>query len=278
MEKKYYSLEGLNQRLENEGFFVEENLIEKNNVTMQGLVVHKIGVEGNVFPTIYADNFDNEDDLYRAICGAYTREVPNVDMNEVLTKDFVVSHLVAEVVSLSSGIVKKLVHRPICDDLAVIYKLVLFKNGNENATVSIDEKMLNEIGMTEEDLFEIVSKSEEFDIVPMGDIIRSMMGEDEIADVTPGYPMYVVTSQNHLFGASVLCSKFLNRISEKVGDEYIILPSSIYEVIVLPKGVADYESLLEMVISVNATQVEPTEKLTDSVYSFSVANGLQKVA
>lgn len=47
-----------------------------------------------------------------------------------------------------------------------------------------------------------------------------------------------------------------------------MLPSSIHEVLALPVGNKDVDSLEEMVRCVNRTEVSPTEVLSDNVYKY----------
>ena len=54
-----------------------------------------------------------------------------------------------------------------------------------------------------------------------------------------------------------------------MGGDFFILPSSIHECLIAPdNGEMKYEDLQAMVKDVNATQVDPADKLTDSVYHY----------
>ena len=61
----------------------------------------------------------------------------------------------------------------------------------------------------------------------------------------------------------------VKRFAEENDRDFFILPSSVHEVILIPKvsGVSA-EMLLEMVKEVNATQVEDIEVLSDNVYCY----------
>lgn len=86
--------------------------------------------------------------------------------------------------------------------------------------------------------------------------------------------MFILTNDKKLFGAAVLLYEgLLEKIAQKLGENFFILPSSIHEVILIPDdGKLEAEELWKMVCEVNATQVEPEEVLTDSVYYFSLKN------
>jgi len=82
--------------------------------------------------------------------------------------------------------------------------------------------------------------------------------------------MYVLSNADKLNGAAaILDSKTMEDISEKLGGDFIVLPSSIHEVIVLPVNEdMDRQTLEAMVQDVNAGQVAPEERLSDHVYMY----------
>ena len=83
--------------------------------------------------------------------------------------------------------------------------------------------------------------------------------------------MYVLSNKTKIFGAAVmLYSEVLKKFAEKKQTDLFILPSSVHEVIIIPKTEGmEWKKLQEMVIEVNATQVEDIEILSDSVYCYS---------
>ena len=82
--------------------------------------------------------------------------------------------------------------------------------------------------------------------------------------------MYVASVPDKTHGAGVLAYQdFMDQAAERAGGDFFILPSSIHEVLIVPdNGRMDLQSLENMVKEVNATQVQPSEKLTDSVYHY----------
>lgn len=84
-------------------------------------------------------------------------------------------------------------------------------------------------------------------------------------------PMYVLTNEKKLYGAAcMLYPGVLKKFSEKMRQDFYILPSSVHEVILVPADAkADQESLRETVTDINRTQVAEEEVLADSVYFYS---------
>ena len=62
---------------------------------------------------------------------------------------------------------------------------------------------------------------------------------------------------------------FMDQAAERAGGDFFILPSSIHEILIVPdNGEMGLKDLEAMVKEVNATQVAPADKLTDSVYHY----------
>lgn len=79
------------------------------------------------------------------------------------------------------------------------------------------------------------------------------------------FPMYVVTNSKRLYGA---VNAFTNPdlIEEKLGDRYVLIPSSIHEMIAIPEEIADKGILVNMISEVNQEKVSETERLSDHPY------------
>ena len=86
--------------------------------------------------------------------------------------------------------------------------------------------------------------------------------------------MYVASSADNISGAGVIAYEdFMNQAAERVGGDFFILPSSRHEVLLVPDdGTKSLKELEAMVKDVNATQVSPEDKLTDSVYHYDSKN------
>lgn len=66
-------------------------------------------------------------------------------------------------------------------------------------------------------------------------------------------------------------ANFLQRTEIRVGNDFYILPSSVHEVLIVPKEAGmDFKDLEAMVQEVNATQVAPQDKLSDHVYQYDI--------
>ncbi len=104
-----------------------------------------------------------------------------------------------------------------------------------------------------------------------------MLEEESAADCTP---MYVLTNTHRTHGAAcILYADVLKDFAQALNDNLYILPSSIHEIIMVPASLAGKASQLrEMVVEINATQVQEEEVLSDSVYFFDRFTGKVEIA
>ena len=113
-------------------------------------------------------------------------------------------------------------------------------------------------------------------IKSLGGIVESISaGNIDEADADVG--AFVVSEEN-LKPYGAICMFFdgvMETIHSKLGNFYA-LPSSVHEWIVVPRNIGDLDILRIMVREVNATVVDPKEKLSDDVYEY--VDGVFRIA
>ncbi len=84
-------------------------------------------------------------------------------------------------------------------------------------------------------------------------------------------PMCVVTNRQRCMGAiCILFQDVLDEMAERMGGDFVILPSSVHEVILVPgTEQRSGERLKGMVREINAGQVEAQEVLSDNIYYYN---------
>ena len=278
---------------------VEVRQVLKNNDTaLDGLIIHD--PDTNVAPTIYLNQFFEEyqngrdlNDIIGDIADVYIANTVDKQMDVSIVTDFekAKGNILPRLVNSEEN-QELLAQRPhmIMDDLAVTYHLEMGKSDNGNMSVAITNAILDMYGISQEELHDLaVANLEEkmpATFQGMSEVVKEMMlpqimsdldlskeaALDYIEQMIPNgnEQMYVLSNDSRLNGASaVLNEKAMEDIAEKVGGDFFILPSSIHELLVVPKQDGmDYSSLEAMVQEVNATQVAPEEKLSDHVYEY----------
>lgn len=92
-------------------------------------------------------------------------------------------------------------------------------------------------------------------------------------------PLYILTTPTKCKGATmVLNTKVMESIIDRFGEVYII-PSSVDEVLILPKSFGrEVSDLVKMVKEVNATEVRPEDRLSDNIYEYDIETGRIAIA
>lgn len=96
------------------------------------------------------------------------------------------------------------------------------------------------------------------------------MYEEPLPSFFAAPPMYIATSNSKSNGAAVIfLPEVQEEIEEKVGEDFIVLPSSKHEVICIPGNSMETDNLIAMVKEINSTEVDPEDVLSDNVYQFN---------
>ena len=96
-----------------------------------------------------------------------------------------------------------------------------------------------------------------------------IMTMGDVLGISVGPTIYVVTNESGFRGASaILDTDSLRRQLPK--GKYVMLPSSIHEVLLYPDDGNVMSNFVEMVTSINASQVAPEEQLVDAAYTITI--------
>lgn len=159
-------------------------------------------------------------------------------------------------------------------DLSIIYRWFIGVDQDNFKSVIITSEFATNVGLTEHDLYTLAYENTKKLLSPtisslvdfMQELVIGMSGDA----VIPEIPMLVVTNAWKTNGAiSIFFADVQEEIAEAFGSDFYILPSSTHEVLVLPEDLyksCDFKSLVQ---EINQTEVEPEEKLSDSVYYYS---------
>ncbi|MDD3139719.1 MAG: DUF5688 family protein [Lachnospiraceae bacterium] len=265
-------------------------VVKNNDTLLDGLTV--VSSESNISPTIYLNDFFQDyengrpvEDILQKIADIYVNSDQNINFDTSLVTDFenVKDKIVCKVVNKDANehMLENLPHKDI-EDLAVIYQITLGGDGDGIATINISDQLLDGYGINKDELHDIAVQNTE-ELRPatfrsMQEVIMEMMGASELAamgidadmEMPGGMPMYVLTNEDKMHGAAaMLYPNLMDEIAEKVGGDFFVLPSSIHELLIIPKDSgAERGELENMVQEVNATQVAPDEVLSDYVYEY----------
>jgi len=263
------------------------HVIQNNGCEMDGLVIMEKGKD--IAPTIYLDSFyelytngENIKNIIRQIEVIYEQNKNNVtfDVNILKHFDTIKDKIVYKVVNYRSNekLLEQVPHKRILD-LAVVFYCLLDNEYGRSATALIYNNNLKNWNVTIDDVYKAALKNTpdllHSKISSMAALFEkcgvNVDGEEvDLKDYVPS-DMYVLTNESKLNGAAcILYENVLYDFAQKLGADLYILPSSVHEVILLPKlSMFEKDELVNMVKEVNTEGVAADEVLSDHVYEYN---------
>lgn len=235
-------MKALIRELNNRGYAAEAKDVVKNGVTLHGIMVG----EGDVRPVIYPGPNTTADEIisqFERVMGT------TFDTNNFNDPEFIKSHvMIGFQRSSDEDLVKK---KTEFDGI----EQYLYVRINENSSFKLTPVMISE------DVWEY-AKANTFAETRVASMAEMLAGS--------GTPLYVVTNANAWKGAANVLDK--EKLVRCLGHgEYVMLPSSIHEVLILPAEEYDnLADLAQLVREINASQVAPEEQLGDTVYKITL--------
>lgn len=278
-------------------------ILKVNTVAMDGLSILYPGE--NVSPTIYLREYYelylkklSFEETALMIERAYNegRCVRHVDVQFFKCFEEVKERIVFKLVNYNRNqeLLKEVPHRRFLD-FAILYYCMVTDEVIGNGSITVNNSHMKAWESTEQELFELAERNTP-KLLPcmlteMRQMIDELTQEESISETVYGEEsidrclemnededqqvrMYVLTNKSKIFGAiTMLYPDILQCFSEKLGSDLYILPSSIHEVILIPKTYKGEKSFLKnMVNEVNEEQVPEEEILSYQVYEYNREN------
>lgn len=271
------------------------NHVMKNNGTeLDGITIME--KDKNIAPTIYINSFY---DRYREgvslkavvseIIRIYNQNKNSININADYFENYenVRKTIVYKLVNYQKN--KKLLedvpYKRVLD-LAVVFYCLIEQRKGVSATALIHNEHLRIWNVTEDEIYNDALKNTPVllagSIVPMSKILSEIAGtapvdnDGKVCEYTGEDILYVLTNSSRVNGAAcILYDNLLKKFANDVHSDLYILPSSVHEVIIVPKKNAfDKSELADMVREVNEQGVSQDEILSDNVYEYNRKNGL----
>ncbi len=268
---------------------------KNNGVKLTGIVSAVPGSKGG--PCIYLDSYYEEYRKGRAEIGEVIREVcwqlmehkddlRDVNLDSLRWWDAAKTRIYVKLVNreMNSGLLGSVPHRQFLDLVAVYY--IKLEGMDGNPTVLIYNEHMKMWGMDEEGLYRAAMRNMRLEgealFEDMDILLKHMLPEyaEFLADNgAPPISMYVLSNRSKFFGAAeILDGDTLKSIGNRLGEDFVILPSSVHETIIIPSsGAPAYPELAEQVHEVNEEEVEIGDRLSDHVYLYSRSEGIVKI-
>ena len=171
-------------------------------------------------------------------------------------------------------------------DLAVTYHVMMGMENGEVGSTTVTNTLMEKFGITEAqlkaDAMENSSKILSPSLESMNNIMARLLGMDGLASNSVPFEqaveafnfrdegMFVLTNTTAVNGAAVMFyPEVMEQLGAHAGGDMFVIPSSVHEVILVPDdGVMNRMDLEKMIRDINANEVDPKDRLSDSLYHY----------
>ena len=202
-------------------------------------------------------------------------EIPN------FTKDYIKEHLQCAVINADENkeLLKTVPHK-MFQDLAIVAKCIIDKN----YSITIRNNFCEQLNISKKEVLDWAmenTQKQQYKISNMLDILQSYMANMDMPEELGIYleeanqkrpEMYVLTNVTNTDGAvAIILPDILEKAYKKIGNNFYVLPSSRHEVILLSDTEIPMtiEEMKNMVKEINLNELDPRDKLSDSVYFYN---------
>lgn len=279
-------LKGIKAALGKEYRTTAEDILKNNGVMLRAVIIRH--QEEQIAPCIYIDNFYKEyqmgrigiADVVEEILYLYQENSSGYTFDMDFLQDYNKARPNLQGCLIHTGKNQKLLealpHRDFLD-LSLIYLLEVPGPRKSIGYVRVSREHLEYWDVNEQCLYEAVIRN----IAEPGNGVLQSMGTFLEQMAGPGIgagalkcPAYILTNGNHQNGAVQMLNKqMLKSAAQILNGDFLLLPSSVHEVILMPMEQEEEEGaqarqFAAMVQEVNDTQVEKDEILSYHVYRY----------
>lgn len=261
--------------------------VEKNNGVMyKGVVISSNKKNGA--PTIYMDyyydlykNGKSIDSVVKLIYENYVESIDKLEMTEKEADDLqkYKDKVFLKIVNYEKNKLR-LEDCPFIPflDMAITFRYLIHKDDKEVASAMVKNILMDSWGLNTHSLYKIAYENTKKLFPPMlrkvSDIMRLWSPE---MSYIPENDLYILTNEYGINGAIYITYKeILDNLCKDKEFDYYIIPSSIHELILIPKINGGDEEMLKMYIKeVNRTVLPKTDYLSDNLYIYNSEEGMK---
>lgn len=263
------------------GTVLLHNVIKNNDMRLHGISIQM--ENERITPTMYIEDFveHNPDYSVREIAKEIITELakvrcrtPRLNPEEIIDLSKIMDKVCVRLINRKENkeLLKEIPYEEFYD-LAVILVIEL----SPEASIKVTNNLLSTWDISFNELYGIAKANTErlhpITIKDMSEIMAEIVGVP--VEEVPSIGLHVVTNNRKTFGATCLLYEgILDKIANMLEGNFVILPSSLHEVIVhsVMHGVS-IEHLNETVREVNNNEVPKEDVLSDHVYLYNRETG-----
>lgn len=268
---------------------VIQKIRKNNDLILDALSIIEPGK--NIAPTIYLNSYYKDlksgklqfHEIVDHIIQFHKSYSPNMNvaMDFFLDFDSLKDHIVFRIVnfSMNQQLLKEIPHIPYLD-LAICFYYLYGENEQEQGTILIRNEHLKLWKVNDQTIYELARENTPkllpASVSDMQTILKQLRSAEPMISLDIEEPldnnsqMYILSNYKNLFGAScILYEDLLRQISKNLQSSFMIIPSSIHEVILVRchdrSLVSNFSKLVQ---SINHTELQVDEILSDHVYFY----------
>ena len=170
------------------------------------------------------------------------------------------------------------------EDISATFAMLVGEREGERLTLPITNEIMIDMGVDIETLKETAQNNmanQDYSFKSMREVLLDSMFPDGVPEndpmvdmllppEDPNMAMYVLSNNGNIYGAAeIMNQKAMDEIADKLGGDFIVLPSSVHETIVLPYKEDMEPAMLEsMVQEINEGVLNENDKLSDHVFQY----------
>lgn len=265
-----------------------KEVVKNNDVTLHGVIVKL--PEESITPTLYLENYiDNEEMNCREIAKEIISEIAkartlsvSIKPEDILDFNKVKDRICLRLINKKNNrkMLETIPYVSFCD-LAVVLTI----NFNENMSTKINQEILDKWNKTIEELISLAKENTKrifpVSITNMNEIMAEIADVsvelfEAMTGISNDFPkQYVLTNKSKINGATCLFyDEVLEEFANKINSDFIVIPSSIHEVILQPLlPELTLKEVTEMVKEINESEVSEEEILSDHAYFYRKETG-----
>lgn len=284
-EFKDYIVKSITEKVDEEIRVHIDRVTKNNGLQLDSLVIQN--PKRNISPNIYLNPYYGQyldgrsiDDIVEDIYDTYVTHMPDKDFDISIIEsfDYAREQVIMKLVNYKENkdLLARIPHVPYLD-MAIIFQIVLELEKNNTGTITITNSLFKRWGIELEQLYEI-AKTNTPRLFPytfdnISEYLPEYVPNTEYRKESNSVPMYILTNNKKMNGATTLLYEgLLQQIAEEYNCDFILIPSSIHEVILIPAKNSDEEIidyLNHMVQEVNCCELSADEVLSSHTYYFS---------
>ncbi len=269
-----------------------------NGVLLDGL---SIGSPDSTFsPTVYLDPYYDQyqegmsiEAISMDILNLFSQNQPPecIDEDSLLNFDAMKPRIMMRLIHTDSNqeLLSDIPHIPYLD-LSIVFYLFLEQSASGQMTVLIHNELSNHWNQSPKKLLGLALKNTPLsypaEVKSMSEVMKEIARQNLGSDFNEKYvdqifdkedqkaPLYVLSNQTGIYGACcMLYQNVLKSFAESLGNDLIIIPSSIHEVLLTPNAAGiSHDFLNSMVTNVNGSEVPTEDQLSNHIYLYTRAD------